>query len=126
MKEEIITANAEAVSESAENQSTSDFVQRRTKKSKEKPPKTSKESSKDNTEATEAKAEVGEEMSKDNVLSQFNLDEMSEEEISILREKLIPGAESRIGELTAKRKTAEEQLASIKQEKNQLKIKEGQ
>ena len=123
MKEEIITANAEAVSESAENQSTSDFVRRRSKKLKETSPEASKESAEDSTEATEAKAEVVEEMSEDNVLSQFNLDEMSEEEISVLREKLIPGAESRIGELTAKRKAAEEQLASVRQEQNQLKIK---
>ena len=124
MKEEIITANAEAVSQSVENQSTSDFVQRRTKKSKEKPPETSKESAEDSTEATEANVEVVEEMSEDNVLSQFNLDEMSEEEISVLRGKLIPGAESRIGELTAKRKAAEEQLASVQHDQNQLKIKQ--
>ena len=124
MKEEIITANAEAVSESAENQSTSDFVRRRSKKLKETPPKASKESAEDSTEATEARAEVVEEMSEDNVLSQFNLDEMSEEEISVLREKLIPGAESRIGELTAKRKAAEEQLASVQHEQSQLKIKQ--
>ena len=81
MKEEIITANAEAVSESAENQSTSDFVRRRSQKLKETSPEASKESAEDSTEATEAKAEVVEEMSEDNVLSQFNLDEMSEEEI---------------------------------------------
>ena len=124
MNEEIITANAEAVSQSVENQTTSDFVQRRSEKPKETPPETSKESAEDSTEATEAEAEVVEEMSEDNVLSQFNLDEMSEEEKSAIRAELIPGAEKRIGELTAKRKVAEEQLAAMRHEQSQFKLKE--
>jgi hypothetical protein len=121
MNDEITTANAEAVSESVENQTASEFARGRSKKLKETSPK---ESAKDITEETEAKAEVAEEKSEDNVLSKFNLDEMSEEEKSSIRAQLIPGAEKRIGELTAKRKAAEEQLVAMQNEQSQLKLKQ--
>ena len=121
MNDEITTANAEAVSESAENQTASEFARGRSKKLKETSPK---ESAEDITEETEAKAAVAEEKSEDNVLSQFNLDEMSEEEKSSIRAQLIPGAEKRIGELTAKRKAAEEQLVAMQNEQSQLKLKQ--
>jgi hypothetical protein len=121
MNDEITTANAEAVSESVENQTASEFARGRSKKLKETSPK---ESAKDITEETEAKAEVAEEKSEDNVLSKFNLDEMSEEEKSSIRAQLIPGAEKRIGELTAKRKAAEEQLVAMQREQSQLKLKQ--
>ena len=121
MNDEITTANAEAVSESVENQTASEFARGRSKKLKETSPK---ESAKDITEEMEAKAEVAEEKSEDNVLSKFNLDEMSEEEKSSIRAQLIPGAEKRIGELTAKRKAAEEQLVAMQNEQSQLKLKQ--
>jgi len=121
MNDEITTANAEAVSESVENQTASEFARGRSKKLKETSPK---ESAKDITEEMEAKAEVAEEKSEDNVLSKFNLDEMSEEEKSSIRAQLIPGAEKRIGELTAKRKAAEEQLVAMQREQSQLKLKQ--
>lgn len=51
----------------------------------------------------------------DEVLSQYNLDEMSEQDLKELAEKLGSRAVARFGELTAKRKQAEEQLALLKQ-----------
>lgn len=53
--------------------------------------------------------------SSDEVLSQYNLDEMSEQDLKELAEKLGSRAVARFGELTAKRKQAEEQLALLKQ-----------
>jgi hypothetical protein len=47
------------------------------------------------------------------VLSQYNLDEMSEDEIKELGQKLGSKAVARYGELTAKRKAAEEKLAQL-------------
>ena len=129
MKDEVIAANTEAVSKSVGNQSASDFVRKRSEKFQVKPEK-SQEPTEEQSEETEepeaiaAEPEVVEESSEENVLSQFNLDEMSEEELSVLRKKLIPGAEGRIGELTAKRKAAEEQLAAIRHEQSQLKLEE--
>ena len=129
MKEEIITADAEAVSQSVGNQSASDFVRRRSEKLQGVTQGESQKPAEEQSEATEepeAVAEetrVAEESSEDNVLSQFNLDEMSEEEISALAEKLGSRAVSRFGELTAKRKAAEEQLAAIQREQTQLKLK---
>lgn len=56
----------------------------------------------------------------DNVLSQYNLDEMSEEELRDLSQKLGTRAVARFGELTAKRKQAEERVAQLEAElKNQ-------
>jgi hypothetical protein len=129
MKEEIITADAEAVSQSVGNQSASDFVRRRSEKLQGATQEESQEPAEEQSEATEEpeavaeEPEVAEESSEDNVLSQFNLDEMSEEEISALAEKLGSRAVSRFGELTAKRKAAEEQLAAMRREQSQLKLK---
>jgi hypothetical protein len=52
----------------------------------------------------------------DNVLSQYNLDEMSEEELRELSQKLGTRAVARFGELTAKRKQAEERVAQLEAE----------
>jgi hypothetical protein len=130
MKDEVITANTEAESKSVGNQSASDFVRRRSEKLQGVTQEESQEPAEEPSEATEepeavaTEPEVAEESSEENVLSQFNLDEMSEEELSVLRKKLIPGAEGRIGELTARRKAAEEQLAAIQYEQSQLKLKQ--
>ena len=65
-------------------------------------------------EATEAGAEEAEpEASSEDVLSQFDLDDMSEEDLRELSEKLGSRAVARFGELTAKRKAAEERLALL-------------
>ncbi len=65
--------------------------------------------------------------STDEVLSQYNLDEMSEQDLKELAEKLGSRAVARFGELTAKRKQAEEELMRIKQsmqQTNPLTVKE--
>ena len=64
------------------------------------------------TEAVEETAEG----SADDVLSQMNMDDMSEDELRELAEKLGSRAVARFGELTAKRKQAEEELARLKSE----------
>ena len=69
------------------------------------------------TESTEPVAEEGseetEEQSEEEVLSQYNLDEMSEDDLKELAEKLGSRAVARFGELTARRKAAEERLAQL-------------
>ena len=62
----------------------------------------------ESTEDEEPKAE-----SEEQVLSQIDLDEMSEEELQELANKLGSRAVARFGELTAKRKAAEEKLQQI-------------
>jgi len=64
---------------------------------------------------TETVEQTGEE-SADDVLSQMNMDDMSEDELRELAEKLGSRAVARFGELTAKRKQAEEELARLKSE----------
>mgnify|MGYP003665730681 FL=1 len=66
------------------------------------------EESDESTEDEEPKAE-----SEEQVLSQIDLDEMSEEELRELADKLGSRAVARFGELTAKRKAAEEKLQQI-------------
>lgn len=74
-------------------------------------------------ETQEVTEETTEEQSED-VLSQLDLDDMSEEELRELAEKLGSRAVARYGELTAKRKSAEERLArleaSLKEKENPL------
>jgi hypothetical protein len=72
-----------------------------------------------------AESESNEEANTD-VLSQVDLDDMSEEELRELSEKLGSRAVARFGELTAKRKAAEEKAAAleaqIQENKNQKRI----
>ena len=69
-------------------------------------------------EAPEETQEVTEEVNEvteneEDVLSQFDLDTMSEEELKELSDKLGSKAVARFGALTAKRKAAEERLAEL-------------
>ena len=66
------------------------------------------EESDESTEDEESEAESDEQ-----VLSQIDLDDMSEEELRELADKLGSRAVARFGELTAKRKAAEEKLQQI-------------
>lgn len=66
------------------------------------------EESGESTEDEESEAE-----SEEQVLSQIDLDDMSEEELRELADKLGSRAVARFGELTAKRKAAEEKLQQI-------------
>jgi hypothetical protein len=63
-------------------------------------------------ETPEETEETTEEQSED-VLSQLDLDEMSEDDLRELADKLGSRAVARFGELTAKRKAAEERLAKL-------------
>ena len=65
-------------------------------------------------ESEEQEEEVETNQNTDEVLSQYNLDEMSEEDLKELAEKLGSRAVARFGELTAKRKQAEEELVRLK------------
>ena len=106
MNDEINTAVAEAEPESVDNQniSASDFVQRR---SEALLGQQSEEESQELAEGA-SEEETPEQATEDNVLSQFDLDSLSDEDKDALRQQLIPGAQSRISELTARRKAAEE------------------
>ena len=64
-------------------------------------------------EVVEETEETTEESNTDDVLSQYNLDEMSEQDLRELSEKLGSKAVARFGELTARRKQAEEKLQKL-------------
>lgn len=64
-------------------------------------------------EVTEEIEEAPEVQNEEDVLSQIDLDTMSEEELKELSEKLGSKAVARFGALTAKRKAAEERLAAL-------------
>ena len=134
MTEEIATADAEADQKSVEktNISVTDFAQRRIgeltpkaeehqeeepqeapeQETKEETEEVSEESA--STEESEASEEPSEESQEsEDVLSQLDLDDMSEEDLRELADKLGSRAVARFGELTAKRKAAEEKLAQL-------------
>ena len=72
-------------------------------------------------EVEEVIEEPTEETQAEDVLSQYNLDEMSEEELEDLSKKLGSRAVARYGELTAKRKAAEEKLAELQRQMSEQK-----
>ena len=72
-------------------------------------------------EVAEVAEETTEETQAEDVLSQYNLDEMSDEELRDLSEKLGSRAVARYGELTAKRKAAEEKLADLQKQMSEQK-----
>jgi hypothetical protein len=139
MSQEITTGDAEPVTETTavqSNMSAAEFVQRRLGQLSPQQEETSEpeveatdevveESEVESTEETsneEVTAEQTEEQeeqseSSDDVLSQLDLDEMSEDDLRELSEKLGSRAVARFGELTAKRKAAE---AKIKELESQL------
>ena len=73
-----------------------------------------------NEEVTAEQTEEQEEQSEssDDVLSQLDLDEMSEDDLRELSEKLGSRAVARFGELTAKRKAAEAKIAELESKLN--------
>ena len=143
MTDEIKGAVAEALQEnnSGQNLTPQAFANRRIKQLQpEVPQEEPKEEVSEQVEETQteepvaevqeqAQEEVQEEVteetketeSTEDVLSQYNLDEMSEDDLKELSEKLGSRAVARFGELTAKRKAAEEKLAELQ---NQLKTKQ--
>jgi hypothetical protein len=130
MTDEIATADAEAGKISVEktNISVTDFAQRRIGEMMPKEePKAEAQQETEEPEAEEVKTEeveqeevqetAAEETTEveesEDVLSQLDLDDMSEEDLRELSEKLGSRAVARFGELTAKRKAAEERLAQL-------------
>ena len=140
MTEEIATADAEAgkISVDKSNISVTDFAQRRIG---ELAPGTEQPQEKEAEEVIEQEteevleesvdteeAETSEESPEsEDVLSQLDLDDMSEEDLRELADKLGSRAVARFGELTAKRKAAEERLiqleARLKEKPNPLETK---
>ena len=136
MTDEIATANAEADTNSVDNTniSVADLANRRlgqmqaqAQPQAEETQEASEEVEEAAEEVTEETEEVAEETTEEpseDVLSQLDLDDMSEEELRELADKLGSRAVARYGELTAKRKSAEERLArleaSLKEKENPL------
>jgi hypothetical protein len=127
MSDEILTANAEADQSSVAktNMSVGEFANRRlgemTAQKEEpqevQPDEVTEEPVEEQTEEQPQEVEQPEatQEQSDDVLSQYNLDTMSEEELQELSEKLGSRAVARYGELTAKRKAAEERLAALEE-----------
>ena len=137
MTDEITTADsgADQIPVDNTNISVTDFANRRLGEMKSQQPaeeesepvaeetteETTEEATEEVSESTETNEEVSQEetevesTSKD-VLSQIDLDNASEEELRELADKLGSKAVARFGELTARRKAAEEQLAALKAE----------
>ncbi len=121
MTDEIETANAEADQSSVDNNNISveDFAMRRlgqlNPEAEEPQEEEVEETEEQETEeVTEEEAEESVETEEaEDVLSQLDLDDMSEEDLRELADKLGSRAVARFGELTAKRKAAEERLASL-------------
>jgi len=130
MTEQSTTANTEAEQSSVANtnMSVSEFANRRlgemTPNTEQAEPEPSErvvpeevdeqvteEVTEEPTEVQEETTEVPE--NEDDVLSQLDLDTMSEDELKELSEKLGSKAVARFGALTAKRKAAEERLAAL-------------
>ena len=136
MTDEITTADAEADTNSVDNTniSVADLANRRLGQMQAKAQPQEEETEEASEEVEEAAEEVTEETieeteetteeQSEDVLSQLDLDDMSEEELRELAEKLGSRAVARYGELTAKRKSAEERLArleaSLKEKENPL------
>ena len=130
MTDEIATANAEADTNSVDNTniSVTDFANRRLGQmqaqaesqveevqevSEEVEEEAAEEVIEETEEETQEETEETTEEPSEDVLSQLDLDDMSEEELRELADKLGSRAVARYGELTAKRKAAEERLASL-------------
>ena len=126
MTDEITTGDAEPVQNTVENTniSVTDFVAQRIgggKQEAEETQPTEETNEEVEEQATEETDEVSSEETQEesdgaesgDVLSQLDLDEMSEEDLRELADKLGSRAVARFGELTAKRKAAEERLTQL-------------
>jgi|TARA_E500000318_G_scaffold71224_1_gene65982 hypothetical protein len=126
MSEEITTETAQSETEAKQsNMSVSEFTSRRLGQmtpAVEAKEEEAQEAPVESTEEVQAEPEVAEQASEsqetDDVLSKLDLDEMSEDDLKELSEKLGSRAVARFGELTAKRKAAEEQLQKLQSEVN--------
>ena len=144
MTDEIETGDAEPVENTVDNTniSVTDFANRRLGELNsraeqpeelvqegEEEPETEEVAEEQVEESTEVQEETeeSEETESEDVLSQLDLDEMSEEDLRELSDKLGSRAVARFGELTAKRKAAEAQIkqleAKLQEGDNPLKAK---
>ncbi len=123
MTDEIATGDVEPVQNTTENtnMSVTDFANRRIGEltpTPEAEEETTEEVEEQVTEEeeevqSEETSETTEETESEDVLSQLDLDEMSEDDLRELADKLGSRAVARFGELTAKRKAAEERLTAL-------------
>jgi len=125
--DEITSANAEAETNSAEqsNLSVKQLANRRLGQLTQSTPAPEEEAKENSEEVVEEQTEVqeveetqeqpesSETKSEENVLSQLDFDNLSEEELREISEKLGSRAVARFGEMTAKRKAAEEKVARL-------------
>jgi hypothetical protein len=123
MDNEVKTENADSVENTATEQpqeltniSEQDFVQKRLAGEQEvdSTPEQDSEVLPENNDGNKEDENTGE----PNVHSQVDLEQMSEEELRELSEKLGSRAVARFGELTAKRKAAEEKAAALEKQLN--------
>ena len=118
------------------NISASDFVNRRLGNQEEvaqEAPQSEEtpvvEEASEGTEANVEQSNTGESIQEpvsEDALSQFNLEEMSDEELREISEKLGSRAVARFGELTARRKQAEERMQAMEAQMRQMQEKQAQ
>jgi hypothetical protein len=135
MSDKITTevADSEPTTALKSNMSPEDFIQSRlgeteevqvaSEESPESEPQLESESEVSEEIADEIESEESTSESSDNVLSQLDLDNLSEDQIRELSEKLGSRAVSRFGELTAKRKKAEERLVELENKLSENELK---
>jgi hypothetical protein len=121
MNEEINTGNSEPEKNSVDNITASDFIMRRSQPAKEAEASQSVEETADETEVlgepeSESLDQIDTEEKSADVLSHMDLDSMSQDELKEISQKLGTKAVARFGELTARRKMAEERMVKMEQE----------
>tara|TARA_E500000318_G_C3565746_1_gene215552 strand:- start:290 stop:1309 length:1020 start_codon:yes stop_codon:yes gene_type:complete len=118
MNDEINTGNSEPETNSVDNITSSDFIDRRSQQYAGQEVVQEEAVSNEETESTSEKTE---ELNTTDVLSNMDLDSMSEDELKDISQKLGTKAVARFGELTARRKQAEERLSAMEKELQGLK-----
>ena len=133
MSNEVISVDSESEQNSVGNITAEEFALQRLERLQGEQPGDTQEVQAEEVleEAVESEEEViqetGSEPSEEetgDVLLQYNLDDLSEDELKNLAEKLGSRAVARFGELTAKRKAAEEELDRVKQSLQQDPLKQ--
>jgi len=133
MSNEVISVDSESEQNSVGNITAEEFALQRLERLQGEQPEDTQEVQEEEVleEAVESEEEVIQETENESseeetedVLSQYNLDDLSEDELKNLAEKLGSRAVARFGELTAKRKAAEEELDRVKQSLQQDPLKQ--
>lgn len=124
MTEENSTDTAESEQKNSVNMTPNDFINRRVGSSNEEPQVEAKVESTKEEVVSESATETEVENTEADVLSQFDLDNLSDDQIKEISKKLNSNAVARYGELTAKRKAAEERMEQMEKQLSDLKKKE--